>query len=253
MKIRVVLLLLVSSLWLSGCMTELFSGLSEREANEMLALLLRQGIPGEKQLTKEGAVLRVESSRFAQAIELLQQYGFPRESFAKIGDLFKKQGMISSPLEERMRYLYALSQQVASTLAEIDGVLSARVQVVVPERTGFGDKVLPSSAAVFIKHRPELDLSSFVSRIKILVSNSIEGLNYDQVSIAMFPALPADSLPAPQVWQELLSLRLAPESVNRLWWMLSGGIVLLLLLLVGNGVAWWLWWQARKTAPLPAA
>ncbi|MEI6413239.1 MAG: type III secretion inner membrane ring lipoprotein SctJ [Pseudomonadota bacterium] len=247
------ILLLASSLCLSGCLTELYSGLSEREANEMLALLLRQDIPADKQLSKEGAILRVESARFAKAIELLQQNGYPRENFAKIGELFKKQGMISSPLEERMRYLYALSQQVSSTLAEIDGVLSARVQVVVPERTGFGDKPVPSSAAVFIKHRPELDLSSFVSRIKVLVSNSIEGLSYDQVSIALFPALPAENAPASPAWQELLSLRLAPESMSRLWWMLSGGVFLLILLMIGNGVGWWLWWQTRKTPPPPAA
>ena len=55
----------------------------------------------------------------------------------------------------------------------------------------------PASAAVFIKHRPDRDLSSQVTQIKALVVNSIEGLSYDNVTVALFPADGLTREPAP--------------------------------------------------------
>ena len=70
----------------------------------------------------------------------------------------------------------------------VDGVVTARVHLVVPERNPLVDKPQPAAASVFIKHRPEKNLAAQTSQIKALVVNSIEGLAYDNVTVALFPA-----------------------------------------------------------------
>ena len=87
-----------------------------------------------------------------------------------------------------MRYIFAVSQELSRTLRSIDGVVEARVHVVIPQDDPLSDKVRPSSAAVFIKHRPDVDLRLLAPAVKDLVAHSIEGLTPDQVALTLFPA-----------------------------------------------------------------
>lgn len=187
-----ILALIVFILNLSGCggRVELFSGITENEANDALAILINAGIPSTKIPGKEGLVnIDVDQGDVARAITTLRTEGLPREKYAKMGEVFRKEGLISSPLEERARYLWALSQELSATIAQIDGVVKARVHVVLPERSSGGDAALPSSAAVFIKHKPGYNLEEATLQIKRLVSNSIPGLIADRVSVVLVPAM----------------------------------------------------------------
>lgn len=180
---------------LTGCKTELFSQLEEKDTNNMLAILLENGIDAEKIGDKKSGTyaLHVDDSRIPQAVSLLKEHGYPKEKIATIGELFKNDGLISSPLEERARFIFALSQSVQETLAQIDGVLVSRVHVVLPENNPLGEEVKPSSASVFIKYNPAYRLEDMKSEIKLIVEKSIEGLSYDKVSVVMVPAqLPAN-------------------------------------------------------------
>jgi type III secretion protein J len=243
------LLALLVLLLLSACKVELFSGLGEHEANDMMAALLRRGIPAEKAPGLEGTyVLMVEEARFAEAVELLKMQGFPREPFASIGEVFKKEGLISSPLEERVRFVYALSQELSATLSEIDGVLSARVHVVLPDNALSTGKIVPSSAAVFIRHLAENSVDELVPQIKMLVTNSIEGLAYDKVSVVLFPVVVPPELDRPADLAEIGPLKLDRESTGT-FWMIVGGLGFLALLgLGGTGAMAFLWMKARKGA-----
>ncbi|MEI2740869.1 MAG: type III secretion inner membrane ring lipoprotein SctJ [Candidatus Competibacter sp.] len=225
---------LVPALLLAGCKVELYSGLPERDANAMLAVLLRHHIDSDKQPGKEGAVtLRVAEERIAEAVDLLRDYGYPRDKFDSIGALFPKEGLISSPLEERIRYIYALSQEVSQTLSQIEGVITARVHLVMPEGKPFDKTVVPASASVFIKHREGTELAAFVPQIKMIVNNGIQGLTYDKISVALFPA-PADALVAPPPLAEVGWLRLAPASVTSFWLLIGTLLTLALGALSGN-------------------
>src|SRR5690606_37312618 len=51
-----------------------------------------------------------------------------------------------------------------------------------------------SSAAVFIKHRAGLDLDFLTPQIKRLVSNAIEGMSYDKVSVVLIEAEKEDTV-----------------------------------------------------------
>lgn len=182
--------LLISILLLSGCRVELYSGLTESDVNNMLALLMRNDIDAEKTINKKekNYTLLVEESDIPDAVELLRESGYPHEKSIAIKDLFKKEGLVSSPLEERVRYIYALSQSVQETLSQIDGVIIARVHIVIPDNDPFNKEKKPSAASVFIKYRPESNLIDIKPQIKKIVQNSIEGLTYDQVSVEMLPA-----------------------------------------------------------------
>ena len=108
----------LAAMLLAGCDKEatLHSGLGERQANLVMAALLDSGISCRKTPGEEGTwnVLCSEA-KFAQAVNLLERQGLPREPRQGIGEVFKKTGMISSPSEERIRFMDALAQDIART------------------------------------------------------------------------------------------------------------------------------------------
>jgi type III secretion protein J len=210
------LVLLLFAVLLVACKTELHSGLDENEANNMVSVLVNNGVDAEKGRDKKGGkfTILVERSQISVAVDTLRQHGLPRERFSRVDDIFKKDGLISSPLEERVRYIYALSEQVEETLSQIDGVVTSRVHVVLPENNPFSDGVKPSSASVFIKYLPDSQLNEIKSEIKFIVEKSIEGLSYDKVSLVMLPAKSAYSSTGESQWTSLLGIRILKSQVG---------------------------------------
>ena len=179
----------LAAMLLAGCDKEatLHSGLGERQANLVMAALLDSGISCRKTPGEEGTwnVLCSEA-KFAQAVNLLERQGLPREPRQGIGEVFKKTGMISSPSEERIRFMDALAQDIARTISMIEGVVDARVHVVLPENDPFARNALPSSAAVAIRSRWNADITDLVPSVKALVKNAIEGLQYEKIQVTIF-------------------------------------------------------------------
>src|SRR5882672_4468253 len=219
---------------------ELYSQLSERSANEMVAVLRSSGIDSEKQSHDGQFSVATASADFAQAVRTLSAQGYPRETYDSMGKIFKREGFVSSPLEERARLLHAMSQEISNTLTNIDGVVTARVYLQIPEKNPLADKPQPASAAVFIKHRPDRNLSSQIPQIKALVVNSIEGLAYDNVTVALFPA---ESIPAEAPKPQSNTTPMAQMSGNTP--ILAGTAAAGLLALGGGGL---IWWRRRDTA-----
>ena len=181
--------LLAAMLFFTGCDSEtmLHSGLEERQANLVMAALLDAGIQCHKAAGEEGTWnVTVSESRFADAVNLLERAGLPRNEHLGIGDVFKKTGMISSPSEERIRFMDALAQDLAKTISGIDGVVDARVHVVLPENDPFARNLQPSSAAVAIRSRWDADLTDVIPSVKGLVKNAIEGLQYEKIMVTVF-------------------------------------------------------------------
>jgi type III secretion protein J len=185
-------LLLLGTLTACTPMLDLYSGLNEHDANDLIAALKEGGIHGQKQSAKTGFIIKVPESELAASVSLLRSQGLPRHSVARMGDIFKKDGMISTPTEERGRYLYALSQELENTLTQIDGVVLARVHPVLPERIVPGEPVQPSSCSVLIKHRPQWNPQHYEERIRRLLVSSIPGLSKalpTAVSIVFVPVM----------------------------------------------------------------
>ena len=183
------------ALMLGGCgeSVELHRQLSEQDANEVIAELADKHIRAQKVPAKDGVVVRVNAADISRAVRTLEAIGLPKVARATMGDTFRKEGVISTPLEERARYIYALSQELEATLSNIDGVIVARVHVVLPERVAPGEPVQPASASVFIKHDPRLEPDSIRARVRRMVSSSIPGMttaldNAQKLTVVFVPA-----------------------------------------------------------------
>jgi type III secretion protein J len=230
-------LLLSCILVLGGCSddTDLFTGLSEQDSNEVVARLADQHIDARKRMEKTGVVITVAARDMNRAVRVLDAAGLPRHSRTTLGEIFKKEGVISTPLEERARYIYALSQELEATLSQIDGVIVARVHVVLPERIAPGEPVQPASAAVFIKHSAALDPDSVRGRIQQMVASSIPGMSTQSADSKKFSIVfvPAAEFQETTQWASFGPFKLDIKDLpfwDVMLWVVPAGLVLVLLL-----------------------
>ncbi|MEK8029352.1 type III secretion inner membrane ring lipoprotein SctJ [Ideonella sp. DXS29W] len=219
----------------AACRTDLYTKQSESDANDMVAALREQGVDAEKRTPDSGKSwsVTVEEDEIVRAMAVLRAAGLPAERHANLGELFKKEGLISTPTEERVRFVHGVTEELSDTLTHIDGVIAAKVHIVLPQNDPLSAHPKPSSASVFVKYRPDANLSSLVPPIKNLVSRSVEGLVYDNVSVTLVQGEVVKALP--------------PAPPSRAWiWVVLAAVVSLALVLVG-----WVWW--RRPAWLPRA
>lgn len=222
--------ILLAGLMLSGCSqrVNLVSGLSETEAIDILATLYRHSISAEKVAERSnGIAIVINASDLGRSSELLQEQGLPHPPIEGIGTLFKREGVISSPGEDRIRYYYGISQELSKTLMQIDGVMTARVHIVVPPLGTDGRATAPDSAAILLRHRGEF--RGDLDKIKQLVANSVPGLPYSGVTVYLFNSDQRDQFREP-----------LPQSSSG-WILVLGGFTAIGIGLAGAG-----WWYIRR-------
>ncbi|HEY2464504.1 MAG TPA: type III secretion inner membrane ring lipoprotein SctJ [Steroidobacteraceae bacterium] len=182
--------LLLAAGVLAGCnRTPLYSDLSETQANEVQAALLSAHIDTQKTpvAKSKGWSVSVAHEEIPRAVAVLKASGLPRPPMHSLGDVFPKEGFVSSPLEERARYVFALSQEVEQTLMQLDGVVDARVHIAMPERNVLDDKQPSASASVVVIELPGAALESRETDIKAIVTDGIEGLrDVNRVTVKFF-------------------------------------------------------------------
>jgi type III secretion protein J len=233
--LQVSLLLLM---WGCSQVANLQTNLQDADANEIVALLRHSGIEAKKITAKEGVTLTVRETDVSRATDIMRAAGLPKRSLTNLGTVFKKEGMISTPLEERVRYIHALSEELEFTLQQFDHVVSARVHVVLPERIAPGEPIQPSSAAVFIKYTAPFDEDTNISRITNLVASSIPGLSgVDGRSKVSVVLAPAGAAPKSVEWESVGPFVVQSDSVSGLTWTLT---LLALTSLAGLVAAFWL-------------
>ncbi|GMP12228.1 MULTISPECIES: type III secretion system inner membrane ring lipoprotein SctJ [Bradyrhizobium] len=253
MGLRIRALIVLATLVLAGCQQEVYSNLSEADANQMLAVLTANGIAVDKAAkgAKDGFAISVDQRDMLRAIALLKDAGYPKSTYVSLAKAFEKTGIMSTPFEERVRYINALGAEVSQTLSQIDGVVSARVHIVLPDSPTLGQPVKPSSAAVFIKHQPGVDLDFFQPQIRRLVSSAVEGLDYSAVTVVLMDAAPtklstAPTTDRPRTIEVLPGLSLVEGSQARFWQIASGTGALLVVLLAHSLISLLSWWRSRR-------
>jgi len=248
-------LVLVAVIALAGCGREdLYTNVTESDANTMLGLLIARGISATKRPVKENLfAVAVPRDQFASAVDILKWYGIPKETFQGIGEMFPKTGLVSSPSEERIRFMYALAGNISEMLSNIDGVITARVILVLPSNDPYSNTTTPSSASVFLKIRPGFDTTTQIPQIKQLVMNSVEDLKYERVAVTLVRSDEVDffnPLKLPEATVDFIGIKIPAQSIW-IFYTLSGLVGVLVLVLVGGGV--YLFIRRRREAKAAAS
>lgn len=184
-------------LMLSACTTEVYSNLTEHDANQMVQVLAGKGIDAERSVSTDGTfAISVPRSDFSRAISELNARGLPRKSFGSLGEVFNSDKLVSTPFEERARFMHAMNEELSKSLTEINGVVSARVLINLPEANDFNAQAQSPRASVFIYQSEGTDLSQAVPTIKNLVVNSVHNLDYSAVTVALFDAAATSQTPS---------------------------------------------------------
>ncbi len=259
-------------LLLVGCAGNqaIVNNIDEREANEIVVFLASKGIVAQKIATPTtGAVgaastdmysISVDNEQATEAMALLNRYGLPRKQGTNLLTLFAKAGLISSDREETIRYQAGLAEELKNTIRKIDGVLDADVQISFPpvEATPTPGAPQPkTTAAVYVKHQGVMEdpNSHLEVKIKRLLAGSINGLNFDDVSVISDRSRLADITLQPegetigtkalqQTYVSIWGIVLTKSSLARFRFIFFTFIILLLLFVALIG------WLVYKFYPL---
>ena len=84
--------------------------------------------------------------------------------------------------------MHALNREIARTISTISGVRNARVHIVLPELDLRGQPMNQPSASILIHHEPGLDTEPLTTRVRMLVTNAVQGMDFRNVAVAFFDA-----------------------------------------------------------------
>src|SRR5689334_3973092 len=170
-------------LYIAGAITEppktiLFSGLESRDAAAVTAKL--DGMAVKYDVKDAGTILvpadQVTKLRMALAQDNLPAAGVGYEIFDK-SDAFGTTAFVQNINHQR-----ALEGELARSMQTIEGIQSARVHLVIPERQVFSRDDQQPSASVVLKSAGKMDRGQ-VRAVQHLVAAAVSGLSADRVAI----------------------------------------------------------------------
>lgn len=236
-------------------------GLDQNEANEILVFLSSKGIDGDKVKSTEGGGgggskillwdIVVKSSNANEAMRQLNNQGLPRRRGQSVLGVFAAGGLVTSDLQDKIKYRAALAEQLANTIRKYEGVLDADVQISFPEEDPLnpGKTKGKITASIWVKHSGVLNdpNSHLATQIKRYVASSITGLNYDDITIvgerSRFGEAPTEGTAAlhesEKQYVNVWGMVLEKDSVSFFRWIFFTLSILLLILALA--LVWFFW------------
>jgi type III secretion system YscJ/HrcJ family lipoprotein len=245
------LVMVVAVLLLAGCNREsVRNGITEDQANEMVAILMLHEVAAKK-VAHDKSIFEVNVPKvdIGYALQVIRQYQLPRDfNQSPTCRIFKKEGMISAPIEDRARWMCSKSLELEKAILHgIDGVVTVTARVSYGERDALVDKVDPPHASIAIKHRRDTRID--VDKIKAIAKDSNAGIDAANVSVNLFEA---EIIPR-HGYASSTDAAKSGATISASW---LGGIGLAVLL---AGIGFWVYssgfvskWRARRSAQLPA-
>ncbi len=188
-KVLLVLLVLLSGGSLAGFIhwagtpeyEVLASDLSAKESSEVVRALRDQGIPAR---VADGAnAVMVPSGRLAEARMVTAERGLV--GVGRMGfEAFREPKIGMTPFAERVNYISALQNELATTITSLQSVIYARVHLVIPERELFARDARKPTASVMVVTRGGRSLGQRDALAAAnLVAAAVEGLEPQDVTI----------------------------------------------------------------------
>jgi len=159
----------------------LFAGLSQADSASIVTRLREKKVPYE--LQSGGAAVLVPSEHVHEARLALAEEGIP--SGGGIGfEIFDRSTLGVTDFVQRVNYQRALQGELARTIGQIRGVESARVHIVMPDRSLFAEQQRKPSASVIVKLAGGAVLpAGQVKAIVHLVASAVEGMESKSVTV----------------------------------------------------------------------
>ncbi len=170
-------------LYIAGAITEppktiLYSGLESRDAAAVTAKLDGMAV---KYDVKDGGTILVPADQVTKLRMALAQDNLPA---AGVGyEIFDKSDAFgTTAFVQNINHQRALEGELSRSMQTIDGIQSARVHLVIPERQIFSRDDQQPSASVVLKTAGRMDRGQ-VQAIQHLVAAAVAGLTPDRVAI----------------------------------------------------------------------
>ncbi len=161
--------------------TVLYGQLSARESGQVMDALTAAGI--EFKLNPAGAVMVPEAKLQDARIKLASQ-GLPQSDAMGMQMLQKDSSFGTSSMIDRMRYQAMLENELARTIAKVQGVESARVHLAIPSPSVFLRDSHRATASVLLQLYPGRELDSGqVAAIVHLIASSVPNLLASDVTL----------------------------------------------------------------------
>jgi flagellar M-ring protein FliF len=156
------------------------TGIDPAQTGKMTAALDTKGVKWK--LVNNGTGIAVDSGQTAQARVALAEQGLPQSGQAGF-ELFDKQKLGASNLQQQVTYQRALEGELSQTIGQVQGVTGAQVNLVLPQEQLFSDQNSTAKASVLLNTGGQpLDPNS-VRGIAQLVAGGVQGLSLQNVSI----------------------------------------------------------------------
>lgn len=159
----------------------LFNGLEREDSAAVVAKLKELKVP--YRLGGEGAAVEVPESRVHELRLELAGAGLPRGGAVGF-ESFDKLRLGATEFEQKVLYRRALEGELARTIGSLGAVQSARVHLVLPEKSIFVSRSEPATASIVVKLRAGRTLGpSEVGGIVHLTAASVPGLSADRIAL----------------------------------------------------------------------
>jgi flagellar M-ring protein FliF len=159
----------------------LYTNLERDDAGAVVAKLKESKVP--YRLSSDGTTVEVPTSRVQETRLELAAAGLPHGGGVGFESLDKMR-LGATDFEQKVLYRRALEGELGRTVASLSAVESARVHLVMPEKSVFVSKRDPASASIVVKMRPGRTLDhDEVAGVVNLVAASVPGLTPDQIAL----------------------------------------------------------------------
>ena len=169
--------------WKSGetNWTTLFSAMDREDAAAVVTKLKELKVP--HKINEDGSAISVPEDKVRELRLELASAGLPRGGGVGF-ESFDKMRLGATEFEQRVLFRRALEGELARSIDTLQSVQSARVHLVLPERSVFVGKTDPASASVILKLRGARTLGpSEVAGIVHLVASSVAGLAPERITV----------------------------------------------------------------------
>lgn len=135
------------------------------------------------QIVDSGRTILVPNS-FLPSTRMLIMSEVGSEKLSQGLELFDKQSFGTTTYEQRIKYQRAIQGELIRSISTLESISRAKVILAIPEKKVFADENVAPTASVVVELQPGKVLSEDQVRgITYLVSNSVEGLKAENVSV----------------------------------------------------------------------